>query len=284
MRTGMGLTAVAVVCLAILADPASALAQRRGGRGGAAAAAARRQQMISQLQMQLTQLQQVLASAEMTISDAQSQVSTANDRIEGARKSISDAKSGALESSKSQKSIEAEILSAQSEDSEYAKANLAFLEAQEDLKVAQDRVLASDAYQAEKAAVLKAPDHAAKLSKLQHDALADDPGYMAARDKLKAARVVVNHVKMDLFKANSDWVAATAAAKDAQSEETKANSEATRGAMKKLPAMRNLREAQAVADEARENIAAIQYQLKLLGAQPPKGSPTAYSATTANGK
>ena len=73
------------------------------------------------------------------------------------------------------------------------------------------------------------------------------------------ARVVVNDLNFE---------AATAASKDAQTEETKANSEATRGAMKKLPAMRNLREAQAAADEASDAIATIQYQLKLLGAQP----------------
>lgn len=265
----------ALVGLLACADAAWA---RRGGNS-AAAARAQRQAMINNLQMQLTQAQQALSAAQSAIADAEGQVSAANERIQGARQSLTDAKSGALESSKSQKSLEAEILAAQSESSDYAKANIAFLEAQEEVKAAQERVYSSESYQAQKTAILKEPNHAAKLAKLQHDALADDIGYATAHEKLKAAKALVSHVKLDLFKANSDWVAASAAGKDAQSEETKANSEATRGAFKKLPAMRNLREAQAQADEARETIATIQYQLKLLGAQPKAGTP-AYTSTS----
>lgn len=268
---------VTVLALAgLLAGTEVALARGRGN--SAAAARAQRQAMINNLQMQLAQAQQALSAAQMAISDAEGQVNSANDRIQGARQSIADAKSGALESTKSQKSIEAEILAAQEDGSDYAKANLAFLEAQEEVKAAQERIYSSESYLTQKTIILKEPSHAAKLAKLQHDALADDIGYTTAFEKLKAAKAVINHVKMDLFKANAEWVAATAASKDAQTEETKANSEATRGAFKKLPAMRNLREAQAAADEAREAVATIQYQLKLLGAQP-KTTPASTSAS-----
>jgi chromosome segregation ATPase len=240
--------------------------------------------MIAQAQQQLAMGQQMLAAAEMAVSEAQSTVSAATDRIEGARKSISDAKSGAAESSKSQKSIEAEILAGQSDNSEYAQASLALLSAQEELKAAQERALGSDEYLAAKAALMKEDNHAGKISKLQHDTLASDDAYSAALDKAKSARLVLNRVKSDLFKANSEWAAAVAANKEAAAEEAKANSEANRGAFKKMPAVRNLREARAAADEAREIVAQAQMTLRMLGAQPAKGMPGSTTASNSNKK
>jgi len=255
------------------------------GRGGGQSAAQKRAMMIQAAQQQLVMGTQMLAAAESAASEAQSEVSAATDRIEGARKSITDAKSGAQESTKSQKSIEAEILAAQSDGSEYAKASLAFFAAQEDLKSAKERVLSADTYLAEKAKLLKEENHAAKLSKLQRDALNDDDQYVPALDKSKSTSLVLNRIKNDLFKANSDWVAAAAANKEAAAEEAKANVEASKGAFKKMPAVRSLREARAAADEARAVVVDAQMKLRMLGAQPPKGMPTSpYATTSAAGK
>ncbi len=246
--------------------------------------AAQRKAMITMAQQQLTMAEQALSAAQMEASEAQSQVSAASDRIEGARKSISDAKSGAMESTKSQKSVESEILAGQSENSDYAKASLALLAAQEELKSAKERALSSEEYLAKKSALLKEGNHAAKASKLQHDTLTADDDYSAALDKTKAAGVTLNHIKSDLFKANSDWVAAVSASKEAAVEEAKASNEANRGAFKKMPAVRNLRAANASVEDARLLVQEAQMKLQMLGGQPAKGTPTTPYSSTAKGK
>ena len=159
---------------------------------------------------------------------------------------------------------------------------MAFHEAQDDLKTAKEQVVSSDEYISQRTAILKEESHAAKLAKFEHDSLMDDPAYQRAHDKQKAAKLVYDRVRSELFKANADWVAATSASKEASEEENKASSEATRGAMKKMPAMRNLREAKAVADDARASIAEAEMVLRSLNATPRDtgGTPYGSSATT----
>jgi chromosome segregation ATPase len=276
----LGIVSVLALLLVTVGSVESAAARGRGGNG----AAQKRAMMIAAAQQQLAMGQQMLSAAETAASEAQSEVSAATDRIEGARKSISDAKSGASESTKSQKSIEAEILAAQSDKSEYAQASLALLGAQEELKSAQERVLSDEKYLANKAGLLKEENHAGKVAKLQRDTLAADTAYSEALDKAKAARLVLNRVKSDLFKANSDWVAAASASKEAAAEESKANIEASKGAFKKMPAVRNLREARAAVEDARAVVADAQMKLRMLGAQPAKGTPTTPYSSTSNSK
>jgi len=143
-------------------------------------------------------------------------------------------------------------------------------EAKEAMNESKERVLSSDAYLKKKAELAKESDSGPKIAKMRDTFLEQDDEYMSAMDKHKAAAIVFKRVKENLFKSNADWVAASKAAHDAHSDEIKANSEASRGAMKKMPAMRNLREAQEVADEARANIAAAETVLKSLNAPIPK--------------
>jgi hypothetical protein len=266
---------LALTALVVFSGVNSASAQRRRGGNGAAQQKAR---MVAAAQQQLAMARQVLAQAEMEANDAQSVINPAQERIEGARKSISDAKSGALESSKTQKSIEAEILGAQSETSDYAKANIAFLEAQDEVKTTTEDALSNDEYLAKKAAISKEDGYAANMTKLRAETLQNDMAYQKAFDKLKASRVVLNRIKMDLFKGSTEWEAAVAANKEHAADETKANQEATKGAFKKMPAVRKLREANAVADEARASIAQAEMMLKSLGAKP-----ATYAGTTTTG-
>ena len=280
---GVGAALLIVCCLA------APVAARNYGRGGGMSQAQMRQQRINAATQQLAMGRSMLAQAEAVVNDAQSQVSASNERIEGARRTISESRSGVIESNKSLKTIEADILAAQDENSEYAKASLAFHEAQDQLHEAQERILGSDEYLAKKkelAAATDDPEHATKLASLKHDALNGDPEFQKANDKFKSAKLVYTRVKTDLFKANNDWVAANQSSREASQEEAKASSEATRGAFKKLPAMRTLRKAQEVAAEARVTIAQAEWMLKSLNAPIPKpqSGQASYSSVTTPGK
>lgn len=173
------------------------------------------------------------------------------------------------ESARSQRSIEAEILAGQAEDSEYAKANLANHEAQDELKTAQEEALTNEEFQTKRAALLKEEDHGLKIAQLQRETLGNDLAYQKALDKSKAAKLTLQHIKSGLFKENTEWVDAAHAAKERAADETKANNEATRGAFHRMPAVRNLREANAAADKARAVIAQAENVLRSLNAPIP---------------
>lgn len=253
---------IAFFSVAMMIPPEAQARGRGGGRGGRGGrGGGNSQQMMAAAMQQLAYNQQVLAQAEATISEASSELDSAKDQIEGARKSMTDAKTSALDSTKSQKTIEAEILTAQGDDSEYTKANLAFLDAQQVLKEEKERVLTSEDYLKQKASLQKGSDSAIKVAKLQHDALEEDDDYQLANDKFKAATLSYNRIKNDLFKASPEWVAASQAAKEAHAEGSKASGEATRGALKSMPAKRALREAEEAAAVARMNIAQAQAML-----------------------
>jgi hypothetical protein len=234
--------------------------------------------MIMQAMQSLTWNREVLANAQVVINESSSTVSSETDRIEGARKAMTDARSTAHESTKSQRAIEADILAAQSEDSEYAKANLAFNETQQTVNVERDRVLNSVAYLKQKSLLAKDPESAVKGAKMRQEALGEDIDYQVANDKFKAAALAYSRIKTELFKASPDWAAASQAARDAHGEEGKANSEATRGALKKMPAARNLREANEIAAEAQMNINQALLILRSLNVKVPDAPAVDYSS------
>lgn len=233
-----------------------ALAQRRGGRGNSAQQMQMmRQQQITMAQQQLAQGQAALSEAETAIGKYKEAIATATGDIEGAKKTIDEAKSTTADSRKSLKSIESDILAAQKENSDYARANSAFQKTQDEVKAAKEAALASQGYLTQKAALQNEDNHAVKLAKFERQTLSDNQNYQQALDQAKTAKVNLDHIKNDLFKANSDWVNATAAAHEASAEESKARLTANKGAVKKTPAMRNLRDAEEAAEDARQQIA-----------------------------
>jgi hypothetical protein len=265
------LLTIALFSVVLLTPPdAQARGRSRGGsrgRGGSGNS----QQMMAAAMQSLAMNQQILTQAEAVISEATAQLSTAQDQLEGARKSIDDAKTSALDSTKSQKTIEAEILTAQGDDSEYSKANLAFLEAQQLVKDEKEGVLTGEDYLKQKSALQKGSASAVKVAQLQKEALEEDDDYQRANDKFKAATLTYNRIKGELFKANPEWVAASQAAREAHSEGSKASGEATRGAMKSMPAKRRLREATEAAAQAKMNIAQAQMVLSSMGGSRGRG-------------
>ncbi len=229
--------------------------------------------MIAQATAALNYNRQVLAEATVVINENSTAVATSNERIEGARKSIGDARAALHDSAKSQRTIEAEILTAQGDDSPCSKAHIEFNESQQALNEERDRVLSSEEYLKKKADLAKEDGSAAKIAKLRHDSLEDDDHYQAASDRFKAATLVYNRIKSELFKANPEWVKASQESRDARVEENKNTAEATRGAMKRMPAARNLREATEIAAEARMNIAQAESVLRNLKVKIPAAPP-----------
>lgn len=243
--------------------------QRRGGRGNSAQQMQMiRQQQIAAAQQQLAQGKQALNEAEAAIGKYKDEIATATGDIEGAKKTIDEAKSTTVESRKSLKSIEADILAAQKEDSDYGRANAALTKAQDEVKAAKEAALGGEGYLAQRAAILQEENHAVKLAKYERQTLTDNLDYQRALDRAKSAKAALDRVKTDLFKANADWASATAAAREASAEESKARLTANKGAVKKTPAMRNLKEAEEAAQEARQQIAQATSVLQQFNALP----------------
>jgi chromosome segregation ATPase len=257
-------------------------------RGRGLSAAQIRQRMIQQATGQLNTYRQALAAAETEVNSASGDVSAAQGRVEDARKAIQDARASGVESAKSLKTIEAEILAAQTDGSEFSKASLALHEAQDAEKEARERVLDAASYKEKKAALMKVEDErAAKLAKLKSDTLAEDMDYQDTADKLKAAQTKFVRVKTALFKASAEWVSASKASREADGAESKAHDDATRGAMRNMPAKARLREAQEAAAEARAGIAQAEAILRNLNApipKPPAGQPSYTSLDSSSGK
>jgi hypothetical protein len=253
--------------IAIALFHSTAEAQQRRGMNGAQQQQMLRQQQITMAQQLLAQGQMALAAADADIAKYQGEISEATGNIEGAKKTMDEAKTSTSESRKSLKTIEADILAAQEPTSEYGRASAAFLKAQDEMKTAKESAVGNDAFAAQKAAVLK-DGGPVKAASFERETLANNPAYQQALDKAKAAKITADHIKNDLFKANADWSAATAAAREAAAEEAKAKSQATKGAVKKAPATKNLHEAEASAETARAMIAQATAVLQQFNAMP----------------
>jgi hypothetical protein len=245
----------AVVVMALLAvvafsDTAFARKSSHSNRNNAAAAAARKKQTIASIQLQVAAAQQVLAAAESAGGASQAKLDDIRQRMISARQAMTEAVDEEREVRENLQETEEKVLADQSAESEFGrvKAQLAAARA----KVEEFRAQYGNDWGGLKA----------------------DAGYCEALESLIAAKREYDPVRAAVLAADQDWQEASQKHRKIRAE----HEEEQRGAGGSLNAMtagRNLRNAAAIAAEARQVIAVGEMRLRQLGAKVPASASTA---------
>ena len=261
----------AVITLAafVVANVVSSEAMARGrshnrGRSSAAAAAARKKQTIQTIQNQVATARQVLAAAESQAAMSEKELSVVRERIAAARSEIEAAGSAEREAIAELRELESDIVEAQGADSPLGKAQAAIDDAQVSLDWELHRVLSLPGHTGTPTAADRSAE-ARSLSATQRDALRKDVEYQLALERVASAKRNLAQIREDVFKRNPEWVAASKAVTEAHKKESKAKQDGSIGAIRSMPAKRDLRTSQDVAAAARATIAQGEAMLRQLG-------------------
>ena len=255
-----------IVTVAIAVSWSSPNLFARGYNNGRNAAAAR-QAMINSLQQQLGQARQVLSAAQAEISQAQGKIDESKSRVETAKSTLESVKTDKRNSRQTLDQLEADLIEKAGPDSEIGKSNAELLAAEDAHATAKKNVLNSSEYKDRIAAI--DPDQRTKqLPLIQKEALKEDSDFQRAKGRLKLAQVQWGQYRTTMLQGSEEWMAASKAMREAQTEEHKVDGEARAGAMARMPAAARMRDAQQVANDAMDTIAACEYQLRQLGVNP----------------
>lgn len=264
LRCGVVVLPLLVTALVLDSVSMAAAPRNRSNRSATAAAAARKKQMIQSIQNQVSAARQVLTAAESQTTMSQSQLSAAIARIEEAKQSIGEADSSGDSSMATLRGIEERLLDAVEPDSELGRAEAAVENAHELLDRELHRILTLPLHDGKLTAEDRESDRQL-LSKSDRDSLRSDAEYQQALRDLGAAKQQYSRLRMDFFKRDSEWVAVSQSCREAARDEDKARQQATTAARQALPARREARNAQEVAEVARLTIAQGEALLRQLG-------------------
>lgn len=261
-------TVIALTAL-ILVNSVSTEALARGrshhrGRSSAAAAAARKKQMIQSIQNQVAVARQVLAAAESQTAMSEQELGAVRERLVAARSEIEAAGSEERKAREELREIESSILSDQGPESPSGKAQAAVDEAQQALDRQLHRLVSLPEHAAELTAADRSAD-ARLLSASDRGTVRNDAQYQSALGRLTSAKRDFAQIRDDLLKRTPEWIAASKAVAEAHQKESKLKQDGNTGAIRSMPAKRNLRTAQDVAAAARATVVQGEAMLRQLG-------------------
>jgi hypothetical protein len=221
---------------------------------GSPAAAARYWRTVHAIQDQVAAAKNVLAAAETQAAMSQRQIDEAAQKLSTIRDALEKERENIAEAGKTLREIETEIVADQPPDSEFARAQTAFEQAQKTYHREMRRVVSSTS--------------TAKLSSSQKEALEADSAYRFARQEMQKAAKELSRIRQKLFRANEDWLAARREQIDADKSARDQKRQAGTTGLGSLSDKQDLRTAREVAAAARTMIALGESRLRYLGVRP----------------
>ena len=229
---------------------------------------AQREATIAAIESQIAYAEEVLDETVLSEQQAQEKLDEYQKRIAAARSVIESASAEHAADNKAMRDFEAQVISAQAPDSALSKAQAKVDELRQSLDKEAHRVLSLPPH-AGKPGAADYVRELAILSPDQKEQLAGDAQFRAVEEEVKAATRQVLSVRRPLFEANPDWVAARDAALKAQRENDQADRELGKyTGPAQLAPKQKLHTAEAIADQARQVIAAGKAALRVLSAVP----------------
>jgi hypothetical protein len=229
-----------------------------------AAIAAQKNAAIAQLQAQIADAQKVLDGAEKNSSMDKDQLDSAKKDLDQARTKIDSADSEQDILRRHLREIEENLISSQSDDSEFGRARDALSAAKDDLTRQKDRVLGAPDYKAKVGQIRDASDAGRLRAEIRRDALDKDDAYQTARRALDASLKRFMPLKQKLFADDPDWKKTSESLRTSEAEERKLREKATSTASA-APDAQDIRSSKDVANDARATIARAQAKLRQLG-------------------
>ena len=211
-------------------------AKKRSNKNNAAAAAAAKKKAIDSIRAQVAAAQQVLAAAEAATGASQAELDAIRKRVSSIREAMDAAEDGEDELREDLREIESRVLKAQGTDSDYGKA-------QKRLEEARDEV---------------AKGH-------NEPRVESDPDHLIAEQTIQSARRDIERAKAAALANDSEWKATSQQLRELVAKNAKVG-QSNGGAMGRMSAAHELRDAQEIAANARAVIARGESQLRQLGA------------------
>jgi uncharacterized protein YciI len=269
---------ILIMLVAVALGPLSAgPAQARYGRGNYASAAYR-QRMIQFAQAQLGAARRAQGLAQVQMKQSQSQVDADNARIRGAKTSLGTAKTDEHDSHLALEEIQTQLIDAAGPTSEIGKAQAALLAAEAEFESAAKRVLGSDDYKAQSAAVSDHSERLKRLPEIREAAFRHDDEYQNKLARLKIERAKFGQLRTEMVRNSSEWTEMSQAVRDALKEQHHAETEAINGGFAKMSAKYRLRDAQQVYAAATSAANQSEAILRRLGVNPPPPPPSLNSS------
>ncbi len=250
---------------------------RNYGRGNYYAAA--RQRMIQSAQAQIGAARQAQALAQVQMKEAQGKVDASNARIRAAKTSMDEAKSDEHTSHLSLQEIQAKLIEETGSDSEISKAHAALVEAIEDYEDAAKRVLRSEDYKAQAAAITDHSERLKRLPEIREAAFQADDDYQNKLARVKLEKFKFGQLRTEMVRGSPQWMAMSEEVREALKAQTHAEIEATNGGSAKMRAKYRLHDAQQVYAAASMTIAQAENVLRRMGVRPPPAPASPPSAS-----
>lgn len=223
---------------------------------------AQKEKLIEHIRQQVAVAKRVLQQAESQASMSQVQLNAALQQVATAGQAIKDADAEEHSAASALESLEEELVDAAGADSAVGKAGAKLDEAEEAVDGERRRVLDLPA-PADDGSEEQMPDR--PLTAAEREALAQDAGYQRALAACAQARQEFARERTALFTSNPKWAAASQAVREAQRKDSEAKRRAAGSGGPGIAAGRQIRNAQALAAEARAIIANGEAKLRQLG-------------------
>jgi chromosome segregation ATPase len=248
----LGWAATLLGVLLLLLAPGYADGQVRVFRSRAARA--RYWATVNAIQQQVDDAKSVLSVAESRAAMSQRQIDEAAQKLSSIRDTLEKERSNIAEAGKTLRAIEAEIVAAQPEDSDFAHAQAAVDDAKKALNREMRRVVSTT--------------ESGKLTPSQKEALEEDSAYRFARQEMQKAAKELDSLRQKLFRANEDWLAARREQIDAEKAAREQKKQAGTTGLGSLSDKQDLRTARGVASAAMTVVAMGELRLRQLGVRP----------------
>lgn len=210
------LTLFAAVCLIAQSSAVAAGKKKGGGKGKKPMKLS-----TSGLKEDVARAQAGLAHAVDRGVAAQSRLGSNQARAQHAHSVMEGAKMDAENATEELKRIETQIVRSQGDDSKYAEALNDWKEAERKYQEIRAGLYKSPDYLAKYRTAMSSPNRATLLPKVRKEA-EDNPEYKKAAMQMTIQKQMYEQVRMTLFQADADWVAASKAALEARRRQAEA--------------------------------------------------------------
>ena len=268
-----------LMALSILATSAQARSRSRNRNSGAAAAAAKRKAMIASLQLQIAEAKKVLAAAESNVQMSQSEVSAAVGKLQSIASEMKGMNTEHDSQLRALHEREKQVLDGVAEGSPLDKAD----DNLEDKLQALDHTFHSATGISQHEEPATSASRAAELRSLtpeQKKALEIHAGFLEAQKDVKNAVSNLEHEKMEVLKADSEWARLHAEYVESSKSLRSSKGQGQGAALDSLKAHQGLNKSQKLADAAREFIAQGELKIRQLGGTPASSSSSKGSSTS----
>ena len=261
---------VAVLGAVACHGPVLARSRRGRGRSSAAAAAARRQATIRQAQAQIAAAQQVLAAAQFKGANAEGKLQESLLKLQHAASEADRAHDTEASLRKQLYEIEKEILGEQSVDSPYGQTLAELNAAKKEAAAAKAQIIARPEVVAELAGL-----KGVALTNATNARLETFPAYEDPNLRAKARAKELEQIKLELFRADTDWKETNQAMADVRHDIDLSKGEAAAAGFSRVKPLGEYREASQAAAAARSAIAQAEGVLKSLNSTGKSGGSSA---------